>query len=482
MPVNQVTGNFFVIHAKTSGILGNETNPATAVAAVIERDFKPFQRHVVSVTFPLGNSKYSLLFTDPKPHGGNTFPGAAFAGYDDFFHVPVVTDARAGRSDEYPGAVLLSPFSAALNSDDSHIIIILKYVGTDNNPVGRMEKGQSVMDGDFFFTIGTSENDTPSVVKDLIAAGADEFYCGIIPPDWAEKYGFQISLNRREFRGNHFLSYESLARMVEEVHSRDREIFVTFNASYYVDRMYKLIIGCVKRLEEMKVDGFIVSDIALILALRKLGISVPLIISGEAGVYNNEALDFFREFGIRRVILPRHLTVGEIGDIIARCAEPKPEFEVFLMNQRCPYNSNVCTPSHGWIEGNFCFSIYDKFLYKRVSQADFAEEKTRRGFDGRVPLKTMTPWLDNCANYNFFTKVNSYTGEDVCGVCAVDDLIAAGVKHFKLVSRGYSPGERTSLLRKTGSVLRECRKRRMKPAASRERLCEVAYRCYYRNP
>ena len=51
-------------------------------------------------------------------------------------------------------------------------------------------------------------------VEDLIAAGADEFYCGILLDDWRKSYTVSASLNRRQEDNSilgtspHFKSFE----------------------------------------------------------------------------------------------------------------------------------------------------------------------------------------------------------------------------------------------------------------------------------
>lgn len=333
--------------------------------------------------------------------------------------------------------------------------------------------------------MGVSENDRPETIRALIEAGADEFYCGIVPRDWSRKYNYQVSTNRREFKGNNFISFASLEKTVDQVHSHGKEIFVAFNANYYVDKMYAYLFTYFKKLEDMGVDGLIVADLGLILALKKREVGIPLIVSGEAGIYNGEALEFFRKFDVRRVIFPRHLSCAEIEKMVKGCPGPKPEFEAFLKNQRCPFNSNVCTTSHGWAENRFCFFNYDKILSGRITGRDLiAAGTSRKSFQSNPPTTEVRAWVDNCSDYNFMTKINSYIGEDVCGVCAMDRFLEAGVRFFKLVSRGYELDTRVELLRDIRARIKKVQrlKRSARPAASTiGDFCEVGYCCYYRD-
>ena len=53
-------------------------------------------------------------------------------------------------------------------------------------------------------------------VEDLISAGADEFYCGVLPEEWNGKYTVSASINRRQEDNSilgtspHFKCFEDL--------------------------------------------------------------------------------------------------------------------------------------------------------------------------------------------------------------------------------------------------------------------------------
>jgi len=335
----------------------------------------------------------------------------------------------------------------------------------------------------YFLTVGISQGDTVRDIRALAEAGADEFYCGIVPEDWQRVYGFQISPNRREFKINQYLFFNSLQEAVGEAHALGKKVFVTFNASYYVDRMYPFLLRYIDRLEAMRVDGLIVSDLGLILALKKRGTEIPLVLSGEAGVYNSESLGFFLSLGVKRIIFPRHLTVGEIEALVAGCPSKDTEFEVFIHSQRCPYNSDVCTTSHGWEEVRFCFTDYEKRLCRKNPDGGSADGSGADSFfEAETDEGELSAWRRNREDYDLFTRINSYAGHDACGICAAGRFIAAGVRHFKIVSRGTGLDDRLLLLRgikaNIGGLLSD-------PAENPRRgipreFCELKYGCYYR--
>jgi len=46
--------------------------------------------------------------------------------------------------------------------------------------------------------LGVDDADTPADIDAYVRAGAQEFYAGIVPPAWYERYGWEVSPNRRQ--------------------------------------------------------------------------------------------------------------------------------------------------------------------------------------------------------------------------------------------------------------------------------------------
>jgi U32 family peptidase len=63
----------------------------------------------------------------------------------------------------------------------------------------------------------------------LLANGAEELYCGLVPEEWIARYSGAIWLNRRSPAGGNLRSFSDLARVVEQAHQRAVPVFVTLN-------------------------------------------------------------------------------------------------------------------------------------------------------------------------------------------------------------------------------------------------------------
>jgi len=66
--------------------------------------------------------------------------------------------------------------------------------------------------------------------EQLILAGADEFYCGVLPEDWKNEYSVAASLNRRQENNPvintspHFRTFEELEAAIKIAHGREKRV------------------------------------------------------------------------------------------------------------------------------------------------------------------------------------------------------------------------------------------------------------------
>jgi len=103
-------------------------------------------------------------------------------------------------------------------------------------------------------------------------------------------------------------------------------------------------------------DGFIVSNIGILLELRKHGFENEINISIGGGSNNIETLKFFHENfeNTGRFILPRKLTMSEIETITGYASENNIRLEAFGMASYCVFNDEYCFTWHSSTNKNFC--------------------------------------------------------------------------------------------------------------------------------
>ena len=189
----------------------------------------------------------------------------------------------------------------------------------------------------------------------FVRAGADEFFSGYVPYEWAKKYGTVMPLNRREVLAYNvqigsFSEMEILSAMVKEY---GRPVHLTFNSLYYIPEQYPEIAEIIKRCMEIGFHSYIIADPALILYLRQNNIDCEIHLSGETAEVNRGMVDFFQKLKLKRVIFHRKNTIKDMQSIIAyqRITETEQsghvqnvmpeqsrvEFEAFILNELCQF-------------------------------------------------------------------------------------------------------------------------------------------------
>jgi hypothetical protein len=204
-------------------------------------------------------------------------------------------------------------------------------------------------------------------LKKLIDAGVDEFYMGYMPKQWYQKYGWEISSNKRYFPViPHIVDQKKAEELISFIHKSKKKIFLTLNELYYSSEQLGLIFEIINLFEKLGVDGYIVADLALIVAMRKSKIDAEIHLSSCAGSYNLYAISFYRKFGIRRFTLPQLVTPKEAVTFLENTPK-EVKFELFAMGEFCRYENAFCFTSHGYHRENFCNAFFNKSIIDKKS-------------------------------------------------------------------------------------------------------------------
>ncbi len=171
---------------------------------------------------------------------------------------------------------------------------------------------------------------TPAALRAAVDAGADAVYLG-----------FRDETNARNFPGLNF-TRQDVADAVAYAHARKVEIFVAINTYPQAGNLgpWRKAVDDAARL---KVDAVILADLGLLEYAAKHHPDLRLHLSVQASAANVEAIRLYRDaFGVRRVVLPRVLTVPEIAKLNA---EIDIETEVFVFGGLCPMAEGRCSLS-----------------------------------------------------------------------------------------------------------------------------------------
>ena len=144
---------------------------------------------------------------------------------------------------------------------------------------------------------------TPAALRTAVDAGADAVYCG-----------FRNATNARNFPGLNFTA-EEMAEGAIYARTHGAKILLainTFPPAGQTDLWKKAVDDGVA----IGVDAFIVADIGVADYIAQNYPDKRLHLSVQAGASSPEAIHYYcREFNVKRVVLPRILTVQEIKEI-----------------------------------------------------------------------------------------------------------------------------------------------------------------------
>jgi len=171
---------------------------------------------------------------------------------------------------------------------------------------------------------------TPTALRAAVEAGAHAVYCG-----------FQDETNARNFPGLNFTPRE-LQDGVRFAHAQGAKVLVAINTFARAGNTepWKRAVAAA---EDAGVDALILADIGVLehAATRHPGMRLHL--SVQAAAATPETIGFYADcFGVKRVVLPRVLSVEEIA-LLGKAVSV--ELEAFVFGGLCPMAEGRCSLS-----------------------------------------------------------------------------------------------------------------------------------------
>ena len=157
--------------------------------------------------------------------------------------------------------------------------------------------------------------------------GADAVYLGM------------VDFSLRSMRKGEIITAENLKNAVDLAHSYGKKVYMTLNIYAFnedIDNLYKTL----DIIKEAKPDALIVSDFGILNVIKRELPEIALHISTQTNTLNYEAVKYWRDFGAKRVILARELSIEQIRTI--REKVPDIELECFVHGSQCVSFSGRC--------------------------------------------------------------------------------------------------------------------------------------------
>lgn len=171
-------------------------------------------------------------------------------------------------------------------------------------------------------------------LKTAVDQGADAVYLG-----------FKNDTNARNFAGLNF-DHKSMVEGIRYAHSKGREVLLAINTFAQAGRVadwQKSVDAAV----DLGVDAIILADVGLLDYAANKYPQQRLHLSVQGSATSYEAINFCqREFGVRRAVLPRVLTLAQVEHVIKNT---DVEIEVFGFGSLCVMNEGRC-----WLSSYAC--------------------------------------------------------------------------------------------------------------------------------
>lgn len=236
-------------------------------------------------------------------------------------------------------------------------------------------------------------------LKTAIEYGADAVYVG--------GEGFNLRMGATN------LTLEEIREAVSWVHERGKKIYVALNIfarNYHISGLRPYL----KKLGEIPVDAVIVADPGVLLAVKELAPRTPVHLSTQANTTNAKSVEFWRQQGVKRTVLARELTLGEIREITSNSTM---ETEVFVHGAMCMSYSGRC--------------LLSGFMANRHANLGDCSHSCRWQYSLREekrPDETYPIVEDESGTFILSSK-------DLCMIRHIPELARAGVSAWKIEGR-----------------------------------------------
>lgn len=164
-------------------------------------------------------------------------------------------------------------------------------------------------------------------LKIAFTYGADAVYIG------GKNYSLRANANN--------FSLEEIAESVKYAHNLNKKVYVTVNIIFHESDLEGLEEYLIY-LNDVNVDGIIVSDPYIVKLVHDLKLDLFLILSTQTSTLNKYAASFWKDLGIGRIVLAREALIDDIQSII----DIGIETEVFIHGAMCTSFSGKCVMSN----------------------------------------------------------------------------------------------------------------------------------------
>ncbi|MEK4230085.1 peptidase U32 family protein [Solibacillus sp. FSL H8-0538] len=233
-------------------------------------------------------------------------------------------------------------------------------------------------------------------VKALLEAGADAFVIG------EQKFGLRLA-------GDFTVAQVEEATAL--IHAAGKKVYVAVNAIFHNDRLDALDVY-LQEMQRIGVDALVFGDPAVVVAVRELGVTIPLHWSPETIATNWFQVNYWGERGSKRSVLARELSLDEVVEIKENT---EYEIEAQVHGMTCMFQSKRS------LLGNY-------FLYRDEAMEIENRKENKNMFLHDKERKNKYPIYEDLNGTHIFSP------NDMCVIDELTELFEAGIDSFKIDS------------------------------------------------
>lgn len=231
--------------------------------------------------------------------------------------------------------------------------------------------------------------------------GADAVYLG------GEKYGLRAAAKN--------FSLEQIKEGVNFAHNLNKKVYITVNIFAHNEDLEGLD-EYLSYLKDIKVDGFIISDPAIIQLAREIAPEVEIHLSTQSNTTNYLSALFWEKVGVKRVVIARELNFEEIKKFNEKL-KGKVQIEAFVHGAMCISYSGRC--------------LISNFLLQKDANRGECKHPCRWKYslvEETRPGQYFPVTEDERGTYFFNSK-------DLCMIEYIPQLIESGINSLKIEGR-----------------------------------------------
>jgi U32 family peptidase len=237
-------------------------------------------------------------------------------------------------------------------------------------------------------------------MRTAILYGADAVYTGVP--------GLSLRAGSAE------MSLEDLAQGITSAHAQNVKVYGAVNTFARNTDLQKAK-EIIPELATLNMDALIVSDPGMIRLIRSVAPNMPIHLSTQANTTNAEAVRFWHDQGVRRIVLARELNLKEISEISA--AVPEVELEIFVHGAMCMAYSGRCF-----------LSSYRN--HRSANQADCSQPCRWEYLLTELTRPTDPLILEEDESYTYLLS-----SKDLCLIEYLQEILSSGAASLKIEGR-----------------------------------------------